>query len=192
MVKTKGRIEEIVLEKEKEIRYIYHIGDIHIRRNNEREREYREVFKRLIDKIEEDEETLVVCTGDIFHEGLSASAIILAKDLFSGLCDKCDVIVLRGNHDETLRSNRDAIDNMTAGMYKLQTKNRLYPMNKTGVYRYWNIVFGYTDIYEEEIYNLEEGLRGIKIGLWHGTIRGSKTETGRENEWEKDDNERRF
>ena len=55
------------------IKCIYHIGDIHIRKNKDRHEEYREVFKKLRDRLMDDDDvknSVIVCTGDIFHDGM--------------------------------------------------------------------------------------------------------------------------
>lgn len=171
----------MILNKEQNIKTIYHIGDIHIRKNNDRDEEYETVFQRLIEKIKEDSKNaLVICTGDIFSDGLSPTAIILAKKLFIGLSRICDIIVFRGNHDQISKSNPNAIDYLYPILYKLNTKNHIHILDKSGEYIYGNLLFGYTDIYDPQVFQIENETKKIKIGLWHGTIRGSKNDDGRD------------
>lgn len=168
----------MILNKDKKINTIYHLGDIHIRRNNERDNEYLEIFAQLNNEIKKDvKNALIICTGDIFNDGLSPSAIILAKQLFLGLCELCDVIVFRGNHDQTTKSNPEAIDYLSPILYKLETTYKIYILNQSGAYKYGNIVFGYTDIYDNQVYHIKTRDE-MKIGLWHGTIYGSKNYDG--------------
>jgi len=168
----------MILKKEIKIKTIFHIGDIHIRRR-ERHEEYKKVFKRLSRKLLQENnlhESLIVCTGDIFHDGMSPESIILTKDFFQSLSQISDVIVFRGNHDQTSRSNQEAIDYLASNLYKLETKsNNVFLLEKSGLYEYGNIIFGYTDIYDNEVIKIENNDSKIKIGLWHGTMNKSKT-----------------
>ena len=51
----------------KEIKYIHHISDVHIR-NLKRHAEYEQVFEKLYDKIKENREnSLIYIGGDIAH-----------------------------------------------------------------------------------------------------------------------------
>jgi DNA repair exonuclease SbcCD ATPase subunit len=164
-----------VLNEKAKIEKIYHIGDVHVMKNSHRDQEYREVFENLYKKISEDtKNSLVVCTGDIFNDGLSPSSIILVKNLFSKLSELCDIVIFRGNHDQTSRSNSETMDFLFPVLYKLKAINKIHILNKTGSYIYGNIVFGYTDVYENSVYKIEGNNDKIKIGLWHGTINGSK------------------
>jgi len=63
-------------------------------------------------------------------------------------------------------------------LYKMRTKNKIHVLEKSGLYVYGNIVFGYTDIYEQSVVQLEGYDDKIKVGLWHGTIYGSRNDAG--------------
>lgn len=172
----------ILNDEDRVIKYVYHIGDVHIRKNADRHEEYRQVFKRLCEKISDDNDkknSIIVCTGDIFHDGMSPESIMLAKDFFEMLSLMMDVIVFRGNHDQTSKSNSNAIDYLASNLYKLKTKNNVYLLEKSGVYMYGkNLAFGYTDVYENEVIKTDEIKNRIKIGLWHGTMNKSKLCSG--------------
>lgn len=164
-----------ILNNKLKIEKIYHIGDVHVMKNNNRDEEYREVFESLYDSIKKDtKNAIIVCTGDVFNDGLSPSSIILVKNLFSKLSELCDIVIFRGNHDQTSRSNSETIDFLFPILYKLESKNKIHVLNKTGSYMYGNIIFGYTDVYENSVYKIVGHDDKIKIGLWHGTINGSK------------------
>jgi DNA repair exonuclease SbcCD ATPase subunit len=177
-----------IWEEDAEIEIIYHIGDIHVMKNNHRDVEYQEVFEKLYQKIKNDiydcKKALIVCTGDVFNDGLSPSSIILVKNFFSKLSELCEIVIFRGNHDQTSRSNQESIDFLFPVLYKLETKNKIYIFGKTGAYLYGNIVFGYTDVYENQVYKIEDNNKKIKnkikIGLWHGTMNGSKIDNNNE------------
>lgn len=160
----------------KNIKKIYHIGDIHIRKAIDRNDEYNQVFDKLITEIKQDsKDALIVCTGDIFHDGYSTSAIMMAKNFFINLSDILDVVVFRGNHDQISKSNPDAIDYLAPILHKLETKNRIHLLEKSGNYEYGNIIFGYTDIYDDVV-TAPIKTNKTKIALWHGTLIGSKNE----------------
>ena len=169
----------MMLNESNTVKTIYHMGDIHIRKSNDRDKEYEEVFKRTCNEIAKSKKNaLIVCTGDIFHDGLSPTAIILAKNFFMNLCEICDVVVFRGNHDQATKSNSESMDFLFPILYKLETKNKIHILDKTGFYEYGNIVFGYTDVYDQHVFKMEGYDEKIKIGLWHGTISGSKNDSG--------------
>jgi DNA repair exonuclease SbcCD ATPase subunit/DNA repair exonuclease SbcCD nuclease subunit len=164
-----------ILNNKSKIEKIYHIGDVHVMKNNNRDEEYREVFESLYENIKKDtKNALIVCTGDVFNDGLSPSSIILVKNLFSKLSELCDIVIFRGNHDQTSRSNSETIDFLFPVLYKLESKNKIHVLGKTGSYIYGNLIFGYTDVYESVVYKIDGHNDKIKIGLWHGTINGSK------------------
>jgi DNA repair exonuclease SbcCD ATPase subunit/DNA repair exonuclease SbcCD nuclease subunit len=164
-----------ILNNKSKVEKIYHIGDVHVMKNNNRDEEYREVFEDLYESIKKDtKNALIVCTGDVFNDGLSPSSIILVKNLFSKLSELCDIVIFRGNHDQTSRSNSETIDFLFPVLYKLESKNKIHVLGKTGSYIYGNLIFGYTDVYESVVYKIDGHNDKIKIGLWHGTINGSK------------------
>lgn len=180
-----------MLNNTKKVKYIYHIGDIHIRKNSDRDEEYKRVFDRTCKKISklsgDGDNSIILCAGDVFHDGLSPTSIMLAKNFFVKLCEICDVVVYRGNHDQSSRSNSDAIDFLYPILYKLETKNKIHILDKTGTYEYGNIVFGYTDVYDKHVYTMDSvrseknatELNGkVTIGLWHGIISGCKNDDG--------------
>lgn len=179
---------EILGENQIKIKYIYHLGDVHIRKNNDRHAEYMDVFKKLCEKIKNDDvadESLILCTGDVFHDGMSPESIMLTKDFFGMLASISDVIIFRGNHDQRSKSCESAIDFLASNLYKLKTPKNIYLLEKSGIYLYGkNLLFGYTDVYEnkvtkiEKIEEIEEIEEKIKIGLWHGTMNQSKTTLG--------------
>ncbi|ATZ80094.1 putative DNA repair exonuclease MRE11/SbcCD-like protein [Bodo saltans virus] len=167
-----------ILEEKCEVERIYHISDIHVMKNSNRDKEYEEVFDELCENLsKKKEKSLIVCTGDIFDNGLSPTSIILVKNLFIKLSKITNVVVIRGNHDGSSRSNSESIDYLFPILYKLKTQNKIYLLTKSGIYQYGNILFGYTDYCDNNVVKIEGKNEGkIKIGLWHGTISGSKTD----------------
>src|SRR5437763_586693 len=81
------------------IEIIYHISDIHIRINNKREEEYKQVFYTLFKMIEHDKpssHSLIVITGDSLHnnQNLKSCAIVLFKKFLDGATNLATVIMI--------------------------------------------------------------------------------------------------
>uniref|UniRef100_A0A6C0LTK3 Calcineurin-like phosphoesterase domain-containing protein n=1 Tax=viral metagenome TaxID=1070528 RepID=A0A6C0LTK3_9ZZZZ len=181
------------------IKYIYHISDIHIR-NIQRHREYKNVFEKtytiLIDKINNKQnESLIVLTGDIMHSKteLSPEAIDLASNLFISLSKIAPVILIAGNHD-CIVSNQNRMDALTPIVNNINLDNFHY-LKMTGFYQYNNIIFGYTDMYTDILLSSENIIKNTfnnieygnkyKIALFHGIVRGSVTDMGFETKSER-------
>ena len=198
----------IILENddETEIKYIYHLSDIHIR-NSLRKTEYREVFDSLLKKIKtqvgkKNNENLVVVTGDIMHSNIHSqpSAYGLAKYFFKKLLEITSVIVIAGNHDCNIKNIDESdtllvvldetgdVDTTSKYITKDNDSTKLYYLRKTGFYQYYNIVFALTCMHDKIILKSDELDKKIfdkikqdnkyKIALYHGTIDKSRVDSG--------------
>jgi exonuclease SbcC len=168
----------ITLKECQPVRKIYHISDIHVMKSYDRDEEYKSVINKLCEEIEEKKtkNDLIVCTGDVFDNGYSPSSILLVKYMMVKLANLLDVIIIRGNHDGSSRSNSERKDFLQPILYELKTENEIFFLQKSGTYEYGNILFGYTDYYDKNVYTIKENSKNkIKIGLWHGTINGVRT-----------------
>lgn len=176
-----------------EIQFVYHLSDIHIR-NTQRHAEYKEVFtntyKELKKQIANDKKkSLIVITGDIMHTKteLSPESFSLAQDFFKELSEIATTIIIPGNHDCNL-SNRDRMDALTPIVNGNVEMSNLHYLKKTGIYQYYNIVFGVTSIFNEVFVDAKKISSGIwknikqknkyKIALYHGAVHGAKTDVG--------------
>jgi len=175
-----------------EIRYVYHISDIHIR-NTQRHNEYKEVFKRTYEKIRKeatnDTNCLIVLTGDIMHlkTEMSPESIDISYTFFESLTKIAPVILIAGNHDCNL-SNKDRMDALTPIVEKIGRFANLYYLKYSGIYRYNNIIFGVSSLLDGEfIYakSINDKIIGkinqqnkYKIALYHGMLKGSKMDNG--------------
>jgi len=175
-----------ILNDTQNIRTIYHIGDVHVWKDGNRDEEYTIVFENMYNEMKkkDNKKSLIVITGDIFNDGLSPTSVNMVKKIFINLCEICDVIVFRGNHDQKTKYDKEALDYLYPVLHNTITKNKLHILEKTGEYIYSNIIFGYTDVYDNEVYkiianndNNNDTNNKIKIGLWHGTMYGSKTDS---------------
>lgn len=167
----------------KEIKYIIHVSDIHIR-NVRRHTEYQEQFQRLYDNIKKynPEHTVIVISGDIAHAKTDMSPELVREisNLLNELSKLFFVIVFPGNHDANL-NNINRLDVLTPIIDNLKNERVLY-IKESGVYLisglYFNLmsVFDTSDRYlpKEELNKID----GYKIGLYHGPVTNAKTDMG--------------
>lgn len=176
-----------------EIRYVYHMSDIHIR-NTQRHIEYAEVFERTYQRLKKEigintSNSLIVLTGDIMHSKteLSPEAIKIAYHFFRNLSQIAPVILIPGNHDCNL-SNRNRLDALSPIVDDIGNLDRLYYLKSSGVYQYYNIVFGVTSILNDIFISADKIPSHVwknikqnnkyKIALFHGPVHGAKTDVG--------------
>jgi len=192
---TQYKLIKLINDDSTEIKYVYHISDTHIR-NIKRHEEYAEVFKRTYEKIKtecknKENQSLIVLTGDIMHTKteLSPDAYKMAYQLLKNLSNILPVILIAGNHD-CIVSNQNRLDALTPIINSGMDLENIYYLKKTGFYQYQNIIFGLTDMFTEDpllsenitskMYKKIKQKNKYKIALYHGPIRGSKTDTGYE------------
>ena len=170
----------------KSIKKVVHLSDVHIQ-ILQRHKEYREVFNRLHKSLLKKDVDLIVICGDLFHSrtNLSPEAIDLAWEFFSLLTEISDVIVIAGNHDAVLTANQNRMDAIEPVVKQFnenrpKDKNKVLYYQKSGVYAYENIDFG--------VYSVLDYLNpkksefrddSIKIGLYHGMLKGASLDSGR-------------
>jgi DNA repair exonuclease SbcCD ATPase subunit/DNA repair exonuclease SbcCD nuclease subunit len=164
--------------------HIIHISDIHIRLYK-RQEEYKEVFQKLYQKIDEvdDKNGLIVITGDIFHDkvSLTSESVILCTEFFINLSKRRKTIVIPGNHDGLLNSY-ERVDNIS-GVLSHKTIPDLYFFKHSGIYRFNNFVFGVSSIFDNlfiSSYEVDGQIASykdscgdnkfVKIGLYHGLV----------------------
>ena len=173
-----------IIENDKIINEIIHIGDIHIRLST-RHDEYKLVFNKLYNELNElkldNKARLIYIAGDLFHtkNELQPDTIVFAWDFLKNLSDIYPIIIIMGNHD-TLETNNDKTDTITSILRDRPLNNIHYLIN-SGVYIYNNIIFGVSSIHDNKITSrdimdkiLEENHfidnKYIKIGLYHGQV----------------------
>jgi len=175
------------------IKKVLHTADIHIR-NIKRHEEYKIQLSKFIESCEticsdyEFNEVRILLAGDIFHQKIQTSneQTTLLSWLFKKLNKIAPVIIIAGNHD-FMESNTDRMDSITPIIEMLELPNVFYVdkiLNyKSGCYVDDNIVWSLYSIFDS--YNIPD----IKIekidhpdkkfiGLFHGALAGSKTDTG--------------
>jgi len=184
-----NRIENEINKKEKEIKknieidVIFHLGDIHIPGNPDRENEYEKVLKMAIKTISNDKRRkMVIICGDLFHDKTKPyqEANILARDFMQGLGDVCETIIIQGNHDINI-DNENRKDSIKSALQQLKTTYPIHYLTENKIYKINGINFGLTKMTNNKptpigIRNLFE----LYIGLYHGTLYKSKTDEGYE------------
>jgi DNA repair exonuclease SbcCD ATPase subunit len=178
------------LDKKKQIKWIFHLADIHIRLYA-RHQEYKEVFQRLYNYLNKqctDDDTiknngLIVICGDLLHSKseLSPNCINIVSDFLKTLSNILPTIVIMGNHDINL-GNKNHLDALSPIINNLNIPT-LHYLTKSGVYHYGNISFVVTSILNgNKFINIDTvnayKLREIKIALYHGVVSGSSTDVG--------------
>lgn len=171
------------------IKKIIAFSDIHLRPLKGHE-SYKLVFNKLIKKIKEEKPDRVVIAGDIFHNKLVTSNemhIVFGKVL-SAIAKISKVIIIPGNHDTVIGSSR--IDSIQPMVHLLNndniayyTESGCYPDKWNGnvIWSCWSCLQFQRDpkISEfKESLSEEKGNSYRYVGLYHGVINGSTTDTG--------------
>ncbi len=170
-------------------KYIIHISDIHIRLNSKHD-EYIEVFNNLYKELDENIEkgiynndnTLLVCTGDLLHDKitLTSESIILCIEFLQNLVSRFKTILIAGNHDGYL--NRSEKIDLITGILHGKTFKDLFYIKNSQIVHFGNILFGVSSVFDNTIINssnldnyistlsLNNNNNPIKIALYHGMV----------------------
>lgn len=169
----------------KNIRYIVHLADIHIRRTNERLEEYIQVFSNLEKDLNkrdlDNSNSLIVICGDVFHdkELLSPISVELCKNFINMLSNITNIIVIPGNHD--IVENNQNINSLSAVISKyFQSKNKIYYIDDNSNYIYNNLILSNTNVFSNKVTEYIETDKysdKIIIQLYHGIILGCQNES---------------
>jgi DNA repair exonuclease SbcCD ATPase subunit len=173
--------ETIILSDNKnEIKTIYHISDIHIRKM-QRHEEYKEIFNKVYETIEKNDSTLIVITGDVVHNktDMCPELIDITFHFLYELNKIAPVILIAGNHDCNL-SNKNRMDALSPIVNRLKN---LHYLIYSGAYRFNNIIFGVSSLLDNKfIYadciEQKQHKYNYKIALYHGAVHGAKTDVG--------------
>jgi DNA repair exonuclease SbcCD ATPase subunit len=165
------------------IKYIIHLGDVHIR-NYKRHTEYRSVFENLYaacKNIVSTGNTLIYVAGDIVHAktDMSPELIEMTSAFFTNLANIAPTIVITGNHDCNL-NNSNRLDALTPIIDNLKHQN-LYYLKDSGLYQFGNVLFGVQSVYDgkSEWPKLIKTVDDTKkIALFHGPLSSAKTDVG--------------
>jgi DNA repair exonuclease SbcCD ATPase subunit len=161
------------------IRKVAHVSDIHFR-NIARHEEYKIQLDRFILSIAKQEPDIVVITGDIVHAKTQMSPELV--DNIAAFFDRLEeigmlTVFIPGNHDASL-TNLSRLDALSP-IYGLNKYKYVHYLKDTGIYGFGNVDFYHFSIFDEEF--LEDYIKHpdqINIGLYHGPIAGTTTDTG--------------
>lgn len=160
------------------IKKVIHCGDIHIRNTPERAEEYLSVFKEFFDYCKKENPDRIVICGDLVHNKITISpeSVTLLTHFLRSCGDITKTIIIPGNHD-FLVNNHDRIDAITPIVDALQHPNVHY-YRDMGVYGddnvNWVVYSQYQGNKRPEFIKNDN----IHIGLFHGVIKGAKTDIG--------------
>lgn len=161
---------------------IFHIADVHIR-NYKRHDEYREVFERLYNEIDErrTSNSLIVVAGDIVHSktDMSPELIDIVTEFLSKLADRLPTIVTPGNHD-VLANNPDRLDALSPIINAMEHPNVHYVFD-TCVFTVGDVAFAHMNFMDDrseypEASDLPDGYQ--KVAIFHGIVDRAVTEYG--------------
>lgn len=171
------------------VQYVFHLSDIHIRLYHRLDDEYNYVFQQMYNVLEQskhnNEECLIVLTGDILHNknDLSPECILATLKFLNTLSSYHPTLFIAGNHD-TLLNNLNRTDSLSAILAENNNPN-LYYLKYSGWYQYANIFFGVSSLLDGEMtlakdfpYNDDQPGAFKKIALYHGGVGKFSTNKG--------------
>lgn len=173
---------------------IIHISDTHIRagdRSCSRFNEYTIQIDRLLTVLNEydDEDTLIVVTGDVFHDKskIGPSGQLLANRLFRGL-SRFRTVVIRGNHD--YRQDQPDEPDLIKPFFDDMPDNIEY-LDETGLYDIGDIEIGLVAVQDTLTRGAQGGINAklpefpipsldskFSIALFHGSFGGALLQNG--------------
>lgn len=173
-----------------ELKYIFHLSDIHIR-PFQRHEEYRRVFESLYRWLQEwktkhvNQMAGIVICGDILHNKneLTPECEMLTLEFLHSLADIFPTFLIAGNHDAVL-NNRDRLDSLSSILYH-RKHDSLYYLRTSGLYRWNNVVFVVHSLLDEYENIPNEWMNGMYrkdgdhwIALYHGGVGKFRTNSG--------------
>jgi DNA repair exonuclease SbcCD ATPase subunit len=166
------------------IKHIIHVSDIHIRLLK-KHKEYRTIFKNLYNSIEQydNTNTIVVITGDLVHNKteMSPEMIDLVQEFITELSNRFEIVIIPGNHDINL-NNPDRLDALSPIIKIIQrnSKNNIHYIKDSGYYCLANCGIKNYSVFENDIIIEDENFinQEYKIGLYHGIVQGSTSNSG--------------
>lgn len=166
----------LLRDQKDKIKNIFHISDIHLERNYDRKKEYLEVIDNFLLDIEKSKKqyNLIVITGDLidFKQAVTNEGIDNLITVLTKLATYYPLVIIPGNHDVN-EKNKEDIDLIQSVYKKIITKNEIYYLRDSGIYRYNNILFSHVSVFDKKVldYDLIQKRRGDKvIALYHGFV----------------------
>lgn len=177
------RNEIILHPNDKKVSRIVHISDIHISNDLSRDKEYYAVFNTFFEELigkNISTDDLIVITGDTIDQAdtLTPECIALTKYFFIGITNFCSIVLILGNHEQSIYDH-NKLDSLTPIiMNNFLTKNPIHILLENKIYLYKNISFIVTQVGSKEVTEWAYKKEYINIHLYHGIIHGSTFENG--------------
>ena len=154
------------------------LGDTHIR-NLKYHGDYRKVFEKLFVELKRLKPDFIVHVGDLAHSkiNLSPEYFDLAGEFLEGLANEAPTWIILGNHDGLLRnmSRMDAVTPVAEtldmpGLHVLKDAQIVYPGH--------GVALNVLSIFDKDNWQKFPNDDNINISLFHGAVKGIKTEAG--------------
>lgn len=157
---------------------IAHLADTHIR-NYKYHREYRAVFEQIYERLKKEKVDYIVHCGDLAHTKtqLSPEYFDLATSFLKNLADIAPTYIILGNHDGNLKNShrQDAITPIANAL----GHPRLHLLKDAGeVVLDQGLTLNVLSVFDEDNWTPITDDTRINIALYHGSVRGVKTDTG--------------
>ena len=164
-----------------------HLADTHIK-NLKYHYEYKEVFKKLYEKLREENVDYIVHCGDIAHTKtqLSPEFVDMCSGFLSSLASIAPTYVILGNHDGNLK-NSSRQDAITPIVEALDLQNLFLLKNSGEVNLNENFTLNVLSVFDRDSWITSSDSNKINIALYHGAISNSKTDLGWIMEYGEDD-----
>lgn len=168
----------------KNIDCIFHLADIHIRllkRHNEYKSAFGKVYNKAKQLKKEFNNPIVIIAGDIVHakNDISPELIDMVYTFIDRLSKIVPVYVFPGNHDANM-NNPDRLDALSPILKPLLNSDRVfYSVNSTNI-ELENINLIHFSLFDDvsKYSKLNRSSDKLNIGVFHGPIHGSSTDTG--------------
>lgn len=170
----------------KEVKFIYHLSDIHIKDNTTYIDEYVSVFENLYQTLRENgaqrDTSLIVIAGDLVDSAdYTVDTQKLLIPFLENLSEFSDIVIIPGNHD--IKVINDTTEERLGII--LQYFDNVYYLPATGRYIYNNIVFYHSSVLDKHLLRADDDdidiPNKVKIALYHGTVSSEYVELNYKN-----------
>ena len=157
---------------------IAHISDTHIK-NLKYHTEYREVFSKLYEHLEEEKVDYIIHCGDIAHSktNISPEFVKMCSEFLNGLSSIAPTYIILGNHDGNLK-NSSREDAITPIVEALDNPNLRLLKNSGEVKINDELCLNVLSVFDRDNWRDPSDDSLINIGLYHGSISNCRTDTG--------------
>ena len=155
-----------------------HISDTHIR-NLKYHEEYRIVFKKIYDRLQQDCPDYIIHTGDMAHTKtqLSPEYFELTSEFLKNLADIAPTYIILGNHDGNLK-NENRQDAITPIIEALKHPNLPLLKNSGETQLTDSVCLNVLSVFDRDNWVSPSDQSMVNIALYHGAIMGCQINDG--------------